>query len=247
MTTKQSAESSGGATGGRRIGDPPGTMASEARRGSRRAVTLRLVLLAIAAVSLVFAAVRQSLVSRELRRRIPASQKLLLPLITWHELQAEGNRLTERGELEIARSRSKRLGEEFRRAVRSLTRTSVSFRVPPEVRDFGKYLKSLTVNSPGLGGPTVLENYQTSVWSSEMASYHDHMKSYYEKLLSELWTELPPTPAALEAELRACETEIRRIWHDPALDLYPVTAPHLRPGAPKPKVLPWDGSGPDSF
>ena len=31
----------------------------------------------------------------------------------------------------------------------------------------------------------------------------------YEKLLSELWTELPPTPPTLEAELRACTMEIQ--------------------------------------
>jgi hypothetical protein len=253
MTTNQSAESSGGASSGRSIAGLSGkagrqyTIVGEARRGTRRAVSLRLLLVMIATLSLVFAAVKQALVSWDLHRRIPASQRLLLPLITWHELHAEGNRLSEREELKLVRSRSKRLGEEFRLAVRSMRRMDGSFRVPTEFRYFWKYLKSLTVNPPGHGGPTVLENYQTSVWNSHMATYHDHMKSHYEKLLSELWTELPPMPAALEAELRACEAEIRRIRHNPALDLYPETAPDLRPGAPKAKAIPWNGSWPDSF
>ena len=110
-----------------------------------------------------------------------------------------------------------------------------------------KYVRSLAVDAPRQQGPTVIENFQTSVWAGHIAAYHGHMQAHYEKLLSELRTDLPPMPSALEAELRACEEEIRQIRHKPDLDLYSETAPHLRPGAPKPKPSANTGDGDQSY
>jgi hypothetical protein len=220
-------------------------MMSEPPRRPLRAVSLRLKLSGIAAVSLVFAAGKQALKSWDYQHRMPASEKLLQPLIEFHGLQADGYRLLEREELRLARSRSKRLGEESRLAARSVFRIGLPYyRVPPEIEGFCKYLSSLAAHSPRQQGPTVLENFQTSVWSGRMAIYHTHIKAYYEELLSELWTELPPTPPALEEELKARTAELQRIRRNPTVDLYLETAPHLLPGAPQPK--PPVGGDPDS-
>jgi hypothetical protein len=217
---------------------------TEPVRSVRRTVSLRSVLVVIAAVALILGAAKQVLVSRDLKRRGPASQKLLLPLIQFHGQQIEGYQLLEREELKLTRKRSRHFGEEASRALRSVARDGRKFRLPQEVRDFGKYVRSLVVNPPGHQGPTVLQNYQVSEWAARMVTYHNHMKAYYEKLLSELWTELPPNPSSLDEELKALTAEIQRINHIPTADLYLETAPHLRPGAPQPKPPP--GGYPDS-
>jgi hypothetical protein len=81
-------------------------------RSVRRTVSMRSVLVVIAAVALILGAAKQVLVSRDLKRRGPASQKLLLPLIQFHGLQAVGYQLLEREELKLTRNRSGRFREE---------------------------------------------------------------------------------------------------------------------------------------
>ena len=90
----------------------------------------------IGAVALVLGAAKQVLVSRDLKCRGPASQKLLLPLIQFHELQVDGYQLLKREELKLTRKRSRYFREEASRALRSVARADLMFRVPQEVKDF---------------------------------------------------------------------------------------------------------------
>jgi hypothetical protein len=196
-------------------------------------ISLRLLLAGIA----VFALGIRGFLIWDFHRRAPASEKLLRPLIEFHDQHIQGYRISEKEELKLVLRRLKNLGRQFVFTVRSIGHTGQRYPVPPTIERFLAQAKSLVVRAPDnfRNGPTALENLKDSVWNSHMAAYHTHMRDYYTRLHAEHWTELPTMPTDLEAELRACEAEFRRNRNRPDLDLYDETAPLLRPGAPKPK------------
>jgi hypothetical protein len=205
------------------------------------------MLVGIAAVAFVLASGKRVLLVWDFHRRSPASERLLRPLIEYHGKVADSYRATEQEELRLVRFRSQGIGKLFGRAVRSVWRTAPQYPLPVEVQEFWAFTRALAEHHPGNQGPTVLENYRDSVWASHMAAYHSHMRDHYTRLRAEHLTELPPMPAVLQAELRACETELRGNRDNPALDLYDETAPYLRPGAPKPERSASSSSQGDSF
>jgi len=196
-------------------------------------VSLRLMLAGIAVVALG----TRGLLIWDFHRRAPASEKLLRPLIEFHDQRIKGYRISEKEEIRLVMRRLKNLGRQFIFTVRLIGHTGQRYPVPPTIERFMAQAKSLVVRAPDdfRNWPTVLEILQDSVWNSHMAAYHTHMMDYYTRLLAEHWTDLPTMPNDLEAELRECEAEFRRNSNRPDLDLYNDTAPLLRPGAPKPK------------
>ena len=201
-------------------------------RGHRpiaRPFTIRRLLALVALAALASLGLVKFLALREFRVRAGPSEKLLRPIIAYHESGLHSDLTCSQSNAGSARGHLSRtlrhLGSAFR-AIKhdhSLPRGSpVTSRFKIPARDSLMYARA---EWQFFGQTCRLVEKQRL-----MAAYHARLGDYYLGLLAEHRVVVPPLPVELLAERLALTARLRMVCDDSKLDLDPEPLPQFLPG-----------------
>lgn len=204
-------------------------------------VTVRKLMVFVAVAAVVAFLTREGLAVRDYSRQGPASEKLLKPLIAYHQMMRDSQRVEVQSNRAMADSLAGGAVREFKAVVWPAWLAVRGAAIPrPGIESTGRGRVRDDVHAFGLSLYFVRERLRDVSYHGRMEAYHGHMKEYYQGLLDAHVIELPPLPAAVVAERQAAGLELRRRWGQGKATLAPEPPPQLLPGAPKPKPSPVD-------
>ena len=209
----------------------------------RWSFSLRWMLGLIALAALASAWACRDLLIRELDRRGPISEKLLRPIINYHEYGihsdltcSQVNWKTAHGHLTGVWGHLASIGRQARRTAAWDPEPWSRWMFRAHARqEFGYCRIELDFARKSL---------QLAEKQRLMMIYHGHMKAYYQRLRDEYRTELPPLSPEVVAERLALRDEIRRVENNPTFELEPEPLSTLLPGAP---AVPYNPGNPDVY
>jgi hypothetical protein len=174
---------------------------------------------------------------REYHRRGPASEKLIKPLIAYHEMMHADEEQRARGDRALMASLIGEAVQQFRAAMRSSWRNIMESETSRPGLPFGWPYTWALLHESLSDLRFSQDRLRDVLWHKRMEAYHEHMIIYYQELLQAHTIALPTLPAHIMAERRLAEAELRRM-HGKGAMLQPEPPPHLLPGYQPPKSSP---------
>ncbi len=191
--------------------------------------SIRRMLAWVALAALASFGLAKYLESREFAARAGPSEKLLRPIIQFHESGLSSDLACWSSNRESAMGHLRRMRGHLVLAFKAI-RHDLAL---PRARPYSSRYRMPARNSLGTARGE-WRGFELSIRlvakQQIMARYHARLIGYYEDLLAEHRVVIPPLPEDMEAERRSLTDLLRQVCNDPKLELDPEPLPQFLPG-----------------
>ena len=203
----------------------------------RRTFSIRALIVGVAASAVMVFLTLQALIVRDYHRRGPASEKLLAPIIEYHEIESARYQRYVQNDRSMASESARGTLQGCKAIEWSSWLVLMELEKPSPLLVTGwRRLRNHVVEcSRSL--KVMRDELREAALDEQWSNYHRHMKEHYVRLLEAHAVELPPPTAVEIAELEAIQAEILRTKGF-KVTLKAGLPPHLLPRASRPKPGP---------